>query len=450
MNNTRRVFLFTMFAFVALLIFSFLPNLKLSGYTFKNIDLFSDIRKDGEKKNAEDSQTVVAVPDTLLAKEEPKAFDDYVLPGKIINFSTNKTQPTIQRFIEKLIRLKSEQKGKVRIAFMGDSMIEGDLLTQDFRTLLQHEFGGRGVGFVPVNDIAASNRITADSRCSKDWIKRNYKSDRTDGLFISGNVFNSGGSSWLTVTDNTITDPVQVSLLYGKGSGTIISNDQQVALSDDDLFNVKQLDIAKSISIKVANQNIPMFGTSFESENGVIVDNFSFRGISGVEINKLNSTLLSEVNSKRPYDLIVLEYGVNVLFRPNDTNFDWYYKLMLPSIKKLKAAFPDADILLISAGDRAFRYPEGWASAKGVTDLVKTQALMAFDEKLSFLNLYETMGGRNSIVEWANSSPPMANKDYVHPNHNGAKKIAGLLFDAVMHEMNKVNNSTTEQRPQHD
>ena len=40
-------------------------------------------------------------------------------------------------FYEKLVQLETEQKGKVRIAYFGDSMTDGDMIVQDFRTLFQ-------------------------------------------------------------------------------------------------------------------------------------------------------------------------------------------------------------------------------------------------------------------------------------------------------------------------
>ena len=39
----------------------------------------------------------------------------------------------------------------IRIAFLGDSFIEGDILTADFRAMLQKQSGGCGVGFVPIS-----------------------------------------------------------------------------------------------------------------------------------------------------------------------------------------------------------------------------------------------------------------------------------------------------------
>ena len=46
--------------------------------------------------------------------------------------------------------LKREKIIKIRIAYLGDSMIEGDLITQTLRELLQKEYGGQGVGFLPI------------------------------------------------------------------------------------------------------------------------------------------------------------------------------------------------------------------------------------------------------------------------------------------------------------
>jgi lysophospholipase L1-like esterase len=47
------------------------------------------------------------------------------------------------------------------------------------------------------------------------------------------------------------------------------------------------------------------------------------------------------------------------------------------------------------------------------------------------------MGGKNSIVDWANQKPSLANKDYVHPNHKGAEILANYLFEAFMSEYGK-------------
>ena len=48
----------------------------------------------------------------------------------------------------------------VRIAFLGDSFIEGDILTADLRAILQKQFGGCGVGFIPITSETSGFRPT--------------------------------------------------------------------------------------------------------------------------------------------------------------------------------------------------------------------------------------------------------------------------------------------------
>jgi len=38
---------------------------------------------------------------------------------------------------------------------------------------------------------------------------------------------------------------------------------------------------------------------------------------------------------------------------------------------------------------------------------------------------------------WVNSNPPLAFKDYIHFNDQGAKKVAQLFTDALFDEFNK-------------
>ena len=55
---------------------------------------------------------------------------------------------------------------------------------------------------------------------------------------------------------------------------------------------------------------------------------------------------------------------------------------------------------------------------------METQAQLAIENGFAFYNQFESMGGTNSIVKWANETPPLANKDYVHPNGKGADILA--------------------------
>jgi lysophospholipase L1-like esterase len=110
---------------------------------------------------------------------------------------------------------------------------------------------------------------------------------------------------------------------------------------------------------------------------------------------------------------------------------------MTPVLAKFKNNFPDADFMIVSSADRAFRYDGEYKTAIGLPNLLETQAKLALDNGFAFYNQFETMGGNNSIVKWANENPPLANKDYVHPNGRGADILGEKLFDAVQKEYEK-------------
>lgn len=51
-------------------------------------------------------------------------------------------------------------KRPVRIAYFGDSFIEADIFTADLRERFQSEFGGCGVGYVPITSSISGYRPT--------------------------------------------------------------------------------------------------------------------------------------------------------------------------------------------------------------------------------------------------------------------------------------------------
>ena len=135
--------------------------------------------------------------------------------------------------------------------------------------------------------------------------------------------------------------------------------------------------------------------------------------------------------------MIVLQFGINVLYKPETTDFNFYAKLFNPVLIKFKKCFPGAEILVIGSTDRAFKYSDVYSTAIGIDSLIKLQATMAFKNDASFYNQYATMGGKNTLVNWVEQNPPLANKDYIHPNAKGAEELGKYLFDAVMKEYRK-------------
>jgi hypothetical protein len=447
MKSNRRVLLFVIYSVGFFLLISFAGvYFGINWLPFKRINLIADILQPPPKP------VIMVVPDTvkittdtskvkidsLVVQTGPREdFTLYQRPRLFTDFNADTLQSSMDSFAKKLHDLRTGAKRKVRIAYFGDSMIEGDLLTQTLRKSLQELFGGNGVGFVPITSPVSKFRITAVAEYSDSWDNENLKEGKNNHLYLSGYSFHTS-NGWVQVRDYSIHDTVVVekSLLCGNASKPVgvTVNNRAFTVHADKMFNrvVIGSDKARSIKLAVANEKLPVYGISFESESGIFVDNFAFRGISGVELAKVDSLFLLSIAEDNPYDLIIFQYGVNLLFKPNEMDFGWYREAMTPV-----NCFPQSDFIVVSTADRAFRYSGEYKSAIGIDTLIKEQAQLAHDTRSVFYNQFASMGGTNSIVQWTNAKPAMANKDYVHPNFRGAEVLGRYFFEAIVSDYEK-------------
>ena len=151
------------------------------------------------------------------------------------------------------------------------------------------------------------------------------------------------------------------------------------------------------------------YGVTMDGNDGVVVDNFSTRGSSGQQLGGVPMPVLKAYNRLRTYDLIVLQYGLNVASE-GITNYRYYTSDMVRVINHLKEAFPQASILLVSIGDRESKDEAGnLRTMPGVKNLVRYQQALAAETHIAFWNLYHAMGGEGSMVKLVESKPQMAN-----------------------------------------
>jgi hypothetical protein len=115
-------------------------------------------------------------------------------------------------------------------------------------------------------------------------------------------------------------------------------------------------------------------------------------------------------------------------------NFGWYEKGMIKVINHIKSNIPNASILLISVGDRSYKNNNVYETDPSIPLLIEAQKRIAAKTGIGFWNLFEAMGGYNSMVSWVDTVPPLANKDYTHVNFRGANCIANLLAKDILNE----------------
>jgi lysophospholipase L1-like esterase len=446
MNHNRKVITFIIVVTSIHLILSLFSN-SFIGYfpSFKNVNLISDIVVKQVDKNDFKKEEMRLVKHVSQSGSAIRDFDAYLKKGTLISFNQDTINPALKKFTDKLIALSANKKVKIRIAWFGDSQIEGDFITQDLRELLQNYFGQqKGVGYVPISSVSADFRHSAQLLTVGDITSDNFKKQQTNSnLFLSGYSFFSNDLS-IDFKDNVKRKNNQITqkwLLYGKGDSISVKiNDSIRKYPADKDFNriLVGSGVSNKAKFQVSSNKTPLYGMSSEPESGIILDNFSFRGITGVELKKVDSKMLQEINNSGYYDLIVFQYGVNLMFKPDDTNYDYYYRAMKNVLKKFKTNMPDTEFLMLSCSDRAFNYDGQWKTAVGIDSLINTQAKLAYNNKLAFYNFYQSIGGNGTIVKWADSTVKLANKDYVHFNFRGANAVAKIIYKALINDYNKA------------
>jgi len=61
----------------------------------------------------------------------------------------------------------------------------------------------------------------------------------------------------------------------------------------------------------------------------------------------------------------------------------------------------------------------------------------ALQNDCAYWDMYEAMGGYNTMPDWVFHDPPLAEKDFVHFNPNGANAIAKMFYNALITRYNE-------------
>jgi lysophospholipase L1-like esterase len=416
-----------------------LPDIKIGNFELKKIDLLSDMRPDGDYGAQEEDLNVAAKND----KEKEAAYADSCKAGMtcIDDYSSDDAHG-MAPYYDALDKMKSLGR-PVRIAVLGDSYIEGDIVTGELRDMLQKRYGGNGAGFVSMTSEVAGFRRTVRHTFGgwQSFSAVDHGGFKSDQQFISGRYFNGGPGSWIELAGQssycTHLDTCDESSIFFKAKtyGTVTAT---INGGQTQTFNVSASDQLQKLTVKGRIGRVKwtgcagtFYGATMDGKNGIVVDNYSLRGCSGTNLNGMTDEMLQEIDKLRHYDLIIMEYGLNVA-NNKMKNYDYYKKPMDQVIAKLKRCCPNSGILILSVSDRDHRENGEFHTIKGLEKLVQCQQDMAADAGIAYWNLFQAMGGEGSMARMVNAKPSMANLDYTHLNFRGGMHIATLLYDALV------------------
>ena len=416
-----------------------------------------------------DSAAVDSIPidSSLLAGGDTTVSDSPLAEEPLITL-TNSTYLPLIRFFQQL----ADTSAQVRIGYFGDSSIEGDLITQTLRESLQLQFGGEGVGYLaPVVEAPGFRRSVFHS-FSGDWVTGPVSKASPKGEPVGLDAH------WYTIARKMVPEPeiadsiqeVQdglpapdpkvlpwvryvgsksyktsvsfptVRFFYGPpppgetggvAYATVLGDTRSYALDGTGAVN-EVLFSPRSCTKMEYWVDIPsgqgIFGVSMESERGVLVDNFSMRSSSGNHLLRLPASRLQAFQEKLDYDLIVLQFGLNLVYHKR-RNYDGYKQDLVKIIRHLKAGFPGVPILIIGVSDKGTKIDGIMRTDPSVPYLNQAQQDAAEEEQVGFFSLFEAMGGRGTMVKWVEQEvPPLANTDYAHFNFRGGRRVSNLIL----------------------
>ncbi len=349
----------------------------------------------------------------------------------------------MEALYDKLLAGKS-----VRIAFMGDSFVEGDILTADLRELLQDTFSGGGTGFAPMASPFTAYRQTIKTS-ARGWTPYNIMQRKTTPEPLAGDYFVSGwvakgsdGAStrWdMTSRRRHLEECRRARLLF------ISRDDSEIAVRINDgeerTFSFKGDDVVRQIVIEgeqIASLEMRVlsggdgftgYGAEFEDLQGVTVDNLSVRSNNGQAMFWSNASVNAQINTMRPYDLVILQYGLNIM-QAERKDYSLYAQQVEKMIRYVESCFPSAAVLVMAVSDRSQRNEKGFQPMTVALNLAEWQRTAAKSCNAAFWNTYEAMqqlGGMKTFV--ANG---WAGKDYTHINYAGGRQIATSLYYALL------------------
>lgn len=465
----------------------------------------SEIVEVNEVPDEEEFEPPAVVVDSAVVEGEVVYYKPVAIPVdtvmQALEFPGNDRSMLFSIF-EHLANLLNTRE-HIRILHYGDSQIEGDRMTSYFRYRLQSQFGGSGMGLVPmvqaydfnipITPVPSDNweRYTVYGR--RDTMVQHKKygvlssfsrfaplyappedEDTTfaKNIEILQNIDSMRQYIQSPTYEGTVTFQKsrlgydlaktyrQCRLFYGnlqrpatvelyRGEELVRTDSLKISTASDETYDVLQWQFAEppeEVTLKFKGKDSPdIYGMTFEDTTGVSVDNIGMRGCSGTIFTKMDFTQLQQMYEDLNVKLFVLQFGGNVVPYDSEGNYENYSNWLYSQFSALHRIVPDASIIVIGPADMSKKDGDNYVTHHNVIPVRNAVRLAALRSGCAFWDMFEAMGGKNSMASWVFAEPSLAEKDFTHFNPRGSNIIARMFYNAFISEYNYyLNNHYTE------
>jgi len=354
----------------------------------------------------------------------------------------------LDHFYGALSRTEAREAGAVtRIVHYGDSPTTADLITGDVRSMLQARYGDAGHGFILAAKPWAWYQHSGAEVEGKGWqINPASHFVARDGLFGLGGVsFAGAGASRMRFTGGYTR--VELWYLRQPGGGTVGVSADGVEVGSVDTAGEKQAGFAAFetrepahlLELSVTLGSARIFGVTAERAGpGVVYDSLGLNGASVTVLSRMfnQQHWAAELEHRNP-DLVIVNYGTN---EADFAEFveKGYEKELREAIRRLRAALPEASILVMSPMDRGRRSGSGEIETMAtIPEIVAIQRRVARETGCGFFDTFRAMGGDGTMARWYAAQPRLVSADFIHPYPAGGKQIAVVFTRELAGGLNR-------------
>ncbi|NQY11881.1 MAG: hypothetical protein HRT71_20490 [Flavobacteriales bacterium] len=380
--------------------------------------------------------------------------------------------------------LERASKKPIRILHYGDSQIEGDRITGYLRNKLQSKFGGSGPGLIA--PIPLANTLLAKQEFDDNWevfrkymiIDKRIKHGNYGPMLNFISIFTPEDSiphndTIINKKDTSFTAQITLSksrlasknvkdwrnvkvyfnqtkqpfLLQIKEDTTVVYNDTINPEVQDVLdWDIQNTEL-KLLNFKFSavNQFPEVTAFSIEGKPGVWVDNIPLRGAGGTAFASVSNTSLSSFYDMNNIQLLILQFGGNALYAmKKEEECEKYGMRFEKNIKYLKSLNPHACVVIIGPSDMSVKDGVKWKThpfLEKTRDALKQAAL---NTGSAYWDMYEAMGGQESMPLWVKAEPKLAYSDHIHFTRKGAGKVADWFYTALISDYRKYKEEKTK------
>jgi lysophospholipase L1-like esterase len=254
-----------------------------------------------------------------------------------------------------------------------------------------------------------------------------------DGLFGFGGVSFTGNGATSSIQYETPQSHFELWFLRQPNGGHVILTADGAALGSVDTAGEKEPGFAEftppqpARTLELRTQGAArIYGIAAERPGpGLVYDSLGLNGASVTVLSRMYNAQhwAAELQHRKP-DLVIVNYGTNEADFAAFVHKD-YEKELREALRRLRAALPDAAILVMSPMDRAKKNADGVIETmETIPEIVAIQRRVARDTGCGFFDTFRAMGGAGTMARWYTEKPRLVSADFIHPGPQGAKIVA--------------------------